>query len=579
MLLKMERYKVGGVAVDVSSVVVDTPTGGVELYPKTHALLVELIRAAPEICSTQDLLDRVWSDEFVGDQNLKQRIYQLRVKLGPFGVKIDTVRGVGYRLATAVEALRTGERTPPTRDPRAVEDMSRATDMVDALEHGKAVILLENVLEREPRWLRARTLLAWSLMWVGRQTEARRELQLVLDLSERDGGNERIFAGATYASFSGDAVTAMERYEVLRVAMPDEYWLAVNLMGLYWLLGRDDAARELIDELERIRPGFYLNAWQHAFHELLSVGDLVAAGCHFAEALRRNPDIPLPIAALAPALLVWSNRNLEEALEMMDDLVFARFDEMPTIGKDQALTFRSRLLADMGDTDASYSDQRRAAALYEPASPWRWHHDLELGLHLLDTSPAEGIEILRGLLSMSSSLYRVQAHGWLGIHAAREGDDELARSHLAALIAVDFDGGWEWGYPARPGFDRAQAVFPMLIGGHLAMHRGNLTSALRSFSRAQRAAPTRLTVVPVVSIDGRANLEATEAVSIAAAAMDKTAISHEADLWVTEHPLECAILTQAGARYGHRAMNRLRQSAGTSSATPIEKSSMLTFPE
>jgi DNA-binding winged helix-turn-helix (wHTH) protein len=579
MLLKMERYKVGGVAVDVSSVVVDTPTGGVELYPKTHALLVELIRAAPEICSTQDLLDRVWSGEFVGDQNLKQRIYQLREKLGPFDVKIDTVRGVGYRLATAVNPLRTSKRTPTQRDPQAVEDMSRATEMVDAMEHGKAVVLLQSVLEREPRWLKPRTLLAWSLMWIGRQAEARQELRTVLDLSERNGGDERLLAGATFASFSGDAVTATERFELARIALPEDYWIAVNLTGLYWLLGRDDAARELVDELELIRPGFYLNAWQRAFHELLSVGDMVAAERHFAEALRRNPHIPLPIAALAPALTRWTERNLEEALTMMDDLVFARFDEMPPVGKDQALTFRSRLLADMQDVDGSYSDQRRAAALHESSSPWRWHHDLELGLFVLDSSPAKGTEILEGLTSTPSSLYRVQAHGWLGVHAARHGDDESARSHLAALTEVAFDDGWEWGYPARPGFDRAQSVFPMLIGAHLAMRRGNLTGALRSFARAQRAAPTRLAVVPVVSIDGRANLEATEGVALAAAAQGNTTVAHTADLWFTEHPLECAVLTQAGARYGHRASDRLRQSAGISSATPIEKSNALTFPE
>ncbi|GMQ94800.1 MAG: hypothetical protein BMS9Abin12_2308 [Acidimicrobiia bacterium] len=579
MLGRVERYKIGSLNVDAVSVIVASPDGDLSLYPKTHALLVELIRAAPDVCPSRSLMDTLWSDEFVGDQNLKQRVYQLRSQLGPYGIEIGTVRGVGYRLMTAVESIHDDWMPTTVHDAQADRMMIRATAMVDAMEHGKAVLLLEDVLAREPGWVEPRTLLAWSLMWVGRQAEAGRELRSALQLSERQGGQDRLIARAMISSFSGDAVGAVEGYELARATSADDYWLAVNLMGLYWLLGRDGSAERLLDEIERTRPGFYLNAWQRAFHELCAIGDIEAASSHFAEVIRRNPDLRLPLAAMAPALMAWNDGELEAALNLMDALVFGEIDSMPSIGKDQALTLRSRLLCDLGDFDAGYSDQRQAAALHDDMSSWRAFHDLEISLLLLDDSPDDGIDLLRRLRSSVSALYRVQAHGWLGIHAARHGDLALAAEELYAIGAVEYDGGWEWGYPTRPAFDRAQAVFPMIIGGHVAMARGDYSGAARAFRRARRAAPVRFSVVPVISLDGRAHVEATEGSTLAHTALGNDAVSSSSDRWLLAHRLECVILAQAGSRYRRRAVERSRQSAGRSSATPIEKSSPALLPE
>lgn len=148
----MERYRVGQIMVDVVALSVDGPTGRVDLFPQTFALLVQLIRHAPDVCMTNDLVDSIWPDGFVGDQNLKQRVYQLRKAVSSLGVEVATVRGLGYRLDSDVLAIRRDEDID--RDPGASSGYDRARAMLDAMEHGKAVAILEQVVAVEPKWLR-----------------------------------------------------------------------------------------------------------------------------------------------------------------------------------------------------------------------------------------------------------------------------------------------------------------------------------------------------------------------------------------------------------------------------------------
>ncbi len=69
-------------------------------------LLLALARRAPAVGTQEELLSEVWSDLFVGDEVLSQRVRLLRKSLGDDGRSpryVKTVRGVGYRLALPVE--------------------------------------------------------------------------------------------------------------------------------------------------------------------------------------------------------------------------------------------------------------------------------------------------------------------------------------------------------------------------------------------------------------------------------------------------------------------------------------------
>jgi DNA-binding winged helix-turn-helix (wHTH) protein len=575
----MAYFQVGELELDTESVTVRTDTAELTLFPRTHALLVELVERQPQVCTSIDLMDAVWGDEIVGDQNLKQRIYQLRSLLGPHGLQIETIKGVGYRLTTPVTALQHIATAAPPRDPAAERGFAEATALVDAMDHGKAILVLDDVLAREPRWATPRVLVAWCLMWVGRHDEARRQIADVLEMTRRAGGPDSLLANAVGASFAGDAVAAVEAYELVRTDAHDDYWAAVNLMGLYTLIGRDEDAGSIADELEDLRPGFYLNAWQRGFYDLCSNGDLQAAGRAFADALERNPDIPLPIAVMGPALALWNDGRLDEALAGIDEIMAASFDAMPPIAKDQALTLRARLLADLGDVASAHNDLQRATALHDPTSGWTWGHLLERALLLLDAGDDAGVEILGRVASDASALYRVQALGWLAVDAARRGEFAAANDHTRAVATTVYDGGWEWGYPSRPAFDRAQSVFPILVSGHLEAHRGHAQQAIRSFTRARVAAPERFAIVPVISLDGRTHLEATEGLALARRAVGDTDGADAADRWIARHRLECVMFTRAGAGYRVRSVDRLAQDAGTSSAKPMEKSSPVVLPE
>ncbi|HEU4529310.1 MAG TPA: response regulator transcription factor [Actinomycetota bacterium] len=74
----------------------------VELTAREGALLEFLLRRKGDVVSKREILDHVWDYTFDGDPNIVEvYVGHLRNKLDrPFGrVTIETIRGVGYRLA------------------------------------------------------------------------------------------------------------------------------------------------------------------------------------------------------------------------------------------------------------------------------------------------------------------------------------------------------------------------------------------------------------------------------------------------------------------------------------------------
>ena len=88
----------GKVFDDDFSIVVDTCDGvEVKLTKKEFELLAYLISHRGKICSREQILNRVWSDEVVVlDRTIDVNITRVRSKIGAYGSYIVTRSGFGY---------------------------------------------------------------------------------------------------------------------------------------------------------------------------------------------------------------------------------------------------------------------------------------------------------------------------------------------------------------------------------------------------------------------------------------------------------------------------------------------------
>ncbi|WP_017593011.1 response regulator transcription factor [Nocardiopsis potens] len=88
----------GGVTLDLGARAASVDGSTVTLSAREFALLKVLVQHPGQVLSQPQLLDLVWGYDFEGSSNVVEvYVSQLRRKLGPG--RIETVRGVGYRLA------------------------------------------------------------------------------------------------------------------------------------------------------------------------------------------------------------------------------------------------------------------------------------------------------------------------------------------------------------------------------------------------------------------------------------------------------------------------------------------------
>lgn len=93
-----ERGDPGGIEIDVEMRRVTVAGAEVELTPKEFDLLALLVRNPDRPFSRDELLDRVWRNDYeITDRTVDTHVQRLRKKLGAEANAIQTVWGVGYR--------------------------------------------------------------------------------------------------------------------------------------------------------------------------------------------------------------------------------------------------------------------------------------------------------------------------------------------------------------------------------------------------------------------------------------------------------------------------------------------------
>src|SRR4051812_42778649 len=96
-----ERWQVGDLTIDVGERAVYRDRSPIILPQLSFKFLLALVRSAPRLMSTDELLEQVWAGVFVNAETVTQRAKLLRDALGdsPREPRYFSVRrGAGYQL-------------------------------------------------------------------------------------------------------------------------------------------------------------------------------------------------------------------------------------------------------------------------------------------------------------------------------------------------------------------------------------------------------------------------------------------------------------------------------------------------
>ena len=95
---RIERYRAGELFLDAGAVRVRCGEREVALTPREFELLKALLAAGGRALSRRELLDAM-GEVYVDERTVDVHVKNLRKKLGPCAGRVETVRGVGYRVA------------------------------------------------------------------------------------------------------------------------------------------------------------------------------------------------------------------------------------------------------------------------------------------------------------------------------------------------------------------------------------------------------------------------------------------------------------------------------------------------
>ena len=100
------QYQVADLIIDVGTCRVLAGDRELPIQKLSFDLLAALLRRAPNVLTTAEIMDEVWGDVVVAEETVTQRVKLLRDALGPDrrGIVL-TVRGRGFRIDAPVEVI------------------------------------------------------------------------------------------------------------------------------------------------------------------------------------------------------------------------------------------------------------------------------------------------------------------------------------------------------------------------------------------------------------------------------------------------------------------------------------------
>ena len=101
----MNAYQFGPFRLDAAQGLLSTSAGEITLPPKAFDTLRVLVESAGVVLTKRELLDRVWPDTFVDENNLAQNISLVRKALGNVDPSVEDVQTIprrGYRFVANV---------------------------------------------------------------------------------------------------------------------------------------------------------------------------------------------------------------------------------------------------------------------------------------------------------------------------------------------------------------------------------------------------------------------------------------------------------------------------------------------
>ena len=106
---EQEIYEFGDFQLDIGKCALTRSGRPVVLQKKSFELLCLLVRSGGDLVTRDEVMDELWADTFVADNNLSQHIRSLRKALGENGDAstkfIETVPRLGYRFVGDVRCL------------------------------------------------------------------------------------------------------------------------------------------------------------------------------------------------------------------------------------------------------------------------------------------------------------------------------------------------------------------------------------------------------------------------------------------------------------------------------------------
>ena len=98
-----KEYNIGDLYVNPAKHIVKVCGDEIVLSFKEYSLLMVLLEAHGDVVTRDDLFARVWGENYYESRTLDVHIRKLRVKLGPSGDLIQTVKNVGYKIGGNVD--------------------------------------------------------------------------------------------------------------------------------------------------------------------------------------------------------------------------------------------------------------------------------------------------------------------------------------------------------------------------------------------------------------------------------------------------------------------------------------------